>query len=245
MGEDYCKLTVGKGSPHKEAKMTIRGHEKSHNRRKKDAKDNGKGKKMSQEVLDKEMAVLKASVDAIIMLLEDCERGQRYGWTMKKKKIKWKMLQIKIKRRMYARLREELRAAELKVEDDYCRPKQKVYLDEEGIIDNFLTYWTSSDQQGDVMIKTSKEEEPCIFETNALCMFAGDEQSLEDVFMQVDEEMKLLEEMAVIEQVFKDTEDGQLLKTIMEDEDDESRGLGKKMANSLKTKGNCRLQKKE
>ena len=88
MREDYCKLTVGKGSPHKEANMTIRGHEIGHNRRKKYAKENGKEKKMSQEVLDKDIAEFKASIDAIIMLLEDYERGQRYGWTMKRKKIK-------------------------------------------------------------------------------------------------------------------------------------------------------------
>ena len=92
MREDYCKLTVGKGSPHKEAEMNIRGHERSHKRRKKYAKENGKGNKMSQEVLEKGIVELKTSSDAIIMLLEDYERGQRYGWTMKRKKIEWKLL---------------------------------------------------------------------------------------------------------------------------------------------------------
>ena len=100
MREDYCKFTMGKWSSHKEAEMTIRGHERNY-KRKKDAKENGKGKKMSQEALDKDIAELKASIDAIIMLLEDCERGQRYGWTMKRKKIKWKLLRKQIKRRMY------------------------------------------------------------------------------------------------------------------------------------------------
>ena len=207
--------------------MTIRGHERSHNRRKKDAKENGKGKKMSQEVLDKDITELKASIDAIIMLLEDCERGKRYGWTMKRKKIKWKLLQKQIKRRMYIILRGELKAVELKVKEDYCRPEQEVYLVEEGIIDDFLNCWTSLDKVRDVMKETSKEEEIYIFETNVLCMYAGDEKTLEDIFMQVDEEMKLLEEMDVIEQfliehVFKDTEDGQLLKTTMEAKNDES-----------------------
>ena len=79
MREDYCKLIVGKGNPHKEAEMNIRGHERSHNRRKKDAKENGKGNKSSQEVLDKDIVELKASIDAIIMLLEKCEKGQSYG----------------------------------------------------------------------------------------------------------------------------------------------------------------------
>ena len=178
--------------------MTIRGHEKIHNRRKKDAKENGKGKKMSQEVIDKDIAELKASIDAIIMLLKDFERGQRYGWTMKRKKIKWKLLRKQINSRMYIRLREELRVTELKVKDGYCRPEQEVYLAKEGIIDDFLNCWTSSDQLRDVMMETSKEEELCIFETNVLCMYVGGEKPLEDVFMEVDEEMKLLEEMDVI-----------------------------------------------
>ena len=92
MREDYCTLTVGKGSPHKEPEMTIISHERRHNKRNKDAKENGKGKKMSQEVLNKDIAKLKASIVAIIMLLEECERGQRYGWPMKRKNIKLKLL---------------------------------------------------------------------------------------------------------------------------------------------------------
>ena len=69
----------------------------------------------------------------------------------------------------------------------YCRPEQEVYLAEEGIIDDFLNCWTSSDQQRDVMIETSKKEEPSIFETDHLCMYADDEKPLEDMFMQVAE----------------------------------------------------------
>ena len=80
------------------------------------------------------------------MLLEDYEMGQRYGCTMKRKKIKWKFFWKQIKRRMYIRLKEELRVAELKVKYGYCRPEQEVYLNEGRIIDDFLNYWTSSDQ---------------------------------------------------------------------------------------------------
>ena len=63
------------------------------------------------------------------------------------------------------------------------------------------------------MIETSKKEEPSIFETHDFCIYAGDEQPLEDMFMQITEEMKLLKEMDVIEQflienVFKDTKYG-------------------------------------
>jgi len=113
------------------------------------------------------------------------------------------------------------------MEDSYCRHKQDVYLTKEGIINDFLNFWTSSNQQRDVMIETSKKKEPEFFETNDSCMYADDEQPLEDMFMYVAEEMQLLEEMEVIEQflidhVFKDTRDGQVLKTTKEDEDDES-----------------------
>ena len=88
------------------------------------------------------------------MLLEDCERGQRYGWNMKRKKIKWKLLQTQIKKRIYIRLREELREAELKVKYGYCRHEQEAYVAEEGIIDDFLNYWTISDQRRNVMKET-------------------------------------------------------------------------------------------
>lgn len=113
---------------------------------------------------------------------------------------------------MYIKLREELRVDELEVKDSYCRPEQEVYLAEEGIIDDFLNCWTSSNQQRDVMIKTLKKEEPSVFEADHLCMYAGSEQPLEDMFMQV----------------AADTKDGQLLNTNMEVEDDESNKTWKK-----------------
>jgi len=96
-----------------------RGSKRSHNKRKKDAKEDGKGEEMSQEIIDRYIVELKASVDAIIKLLEKCEKDQSYGWTTKRKKIKWKLLQKQIKRRMYIKLREEFRAAKLEMEDSY------------------------------------------------------------------------------------------------------------------------------
>ena len=93
---------------------------------------------------------------------------------------------------MYIRLREELITAELQMEDDYYRPKQEDYFAKEGIIDEFLNCQTSSYQQRGVMIETSKKEEPSFFETDDFCMYAGDGKSLQDMFMQVAEEMKML-----------------------------------------------------
>ena len=77
------------------------------------------------------------------------------------------------------------------------------------------------------MINTSKKEKPSIFGIDDLCMYAGDEQYLQDMFMQVVKEMKMLEEMVImekflIEHVFKDTKEGTMLKTTMKAGDDES-----------------------
>ena len=96
--------------------------------------------------MDREIAELKSSVDAIIVLLEKSMKDQSNGWTMRRKKIKWKLLQNQINRRRHIRLRKELRTVELEMEDDYYRPEQEDYFAEEGIIDEFLNYWTSLNQ---------------------------------------------------------------------------------------------------
>jgi hypothetical protein len=58
MEEACCSSQVGKESPHEEEMMTIDSHERSHKKRKKDAKADGK-LKMSQEDFDREMNELK------------------------------------------------------------------------------------------------------------------------------------------------------------------------------------------
>jgi len=68
--------------------------------------------------------------------------------------------------------------------------------------------------------------------------------------MRVAKEMKLLEEMAVIEQflienVFKYTKDGQMLKTTKEDEDDESSKTWKKDGRRLEDRGKVQIAKGE
>ena len=48
------------------------------------------------------------------------------------------------------------------------------------------------------MISEASNEEPCIFETNMLCMISGligNGQQADNVIMHVDEEVSLLEEM--------------------------------------------------
>jgi hypothetical protein len=92
MKEACCSSQVGKESPQKKMKMTTNGHEGIHIKRKrKDAKENCiKG--MIQEYLDIEMVELKEGLGVVMMFLEACEKDQCYGWTMKKKKVRWKLL---------------------------------------------------------------------------------------------------------------------------------------------------------
>jgi hypothetical protein len=62
-------------------------------------------------------------------------------------------------------------------------------------------------------------KEPYIFYSGTLCMFAylaGEEKQLNDVLMHVDEEMRLLEEVAkieilLVEHVFMDREDDETI----------------------------------
>ena len=151
---------------------------------------------------------------------------------------------------MYIKLRKELRAIDLEMEDDYYRPEQEDYFAEEGIIDEFLNYWTSLDQQKDVMIETSKKEEPSIFETDDFCMYASDEQYLQDMFMQVAEQMKMLEEVTIMEQfldqhVFKDTTDVQMMKTTMEAGGDESSEIWQRKDKQSGDKRKLQIAKEE
>jgi hypothetical protein len=96
MGKACCNSRVGKEIPQKEEKMTIKSHgedsNRSNNKRKVNAKENGRETKMSQEEFDKEMVELKKELSILIMLLEEYEEDQRYGWTLKKKNVRWRSL---------------------------------------------------------------------------------------------------------------------------------------------------------
>ena len=85
--------------------------------------------------------------------------------------------------------------------------------DEAEIIDSFLNSLISSELHEDEMVG-ALDEKPYVLKSNDLCKTIGNKEHLNDVFMQVDEEMKLPEEMVEIEKflveyVFKDNEDGQ------------------------------------
>ena len=68
-----------------------------------------------------------------------------------------------------------------------------------------MNYRNSSEEHEELIIEASNED-PCIFETDMLCMFSsltGEEQRLDNVLMHVDEEVRLLEEMAETERYFE------------------------------------------
>jgi hypothetical protein len=97
MKEACCNSQVGKESPQKkEENMTTDSHEGSHKKRKKDAKEDGiKG--MSQEDFDRELDELKERLSMIEKLLDEGEKDQWYGWILRKKKVRWNSLQVKLR----------------------------------------------------------------------------------------------------------------------------------------------------
>jgi hypothetical protein len=125
-------------------------------------------------------------------LLQESEKDQRYSWILRKKKVKWHMLQMKLKHRLCARLRKELREVEYGVKVHYCEPEQGSFLgaDEDKDVDersdeSLMNYWTSSDQHEGLMVEASNgAREPYILKYDNLYMVAGfadDGQSFEVV----------------------------------------------------------------
>jgi hypothetical protein len=47
---------------------------------------------MSQEDFDREMDELKERISMIEKLLNEGEKDQWYGWILRKKKVRWKLL---------------------------------------------------------------------------------------------------------------------------------------------------------
>jgi hypothetical protein len=190
---------VGKESPQEEEKMTIDSHERSHNRRKKDAKADGR-LKISQEDFDREMVELKEKLSMIENLLDECEKDQWYGWTMKKKKVKWKLLQTRLRQSMYAK--RELRVAEYGMQVIYCEPEKgdilgEGYEENERLAGSLMNSLQSSYQHDDVLIEELDEAtRPHSFYSDTLCVIAGNEK----------EETGLL-----VETVIKDEEGGNMI----------------------------------
>jgi hypothetical protein len=47
---------------------------------------------MNQEEFDREFVELKERLNTIMKLLQEGEEDQRYGWVLRKRKVKWHML---------------------------------------------------------------------------------------------------------------------------------------------------------
>ena len=75
---------------------------------------------MSDEEYEREMDKLKAHLSILEEVLQKYEEDQRYGWTMKKNKVKWHSLQVYLRKRMYARLKEGFRTPVYEMEVCIC-----------------------------------------------------------------------------------------------------------------------------
>ena len=62
---------------------------------------------MSDEKFDREMADMKAHIDMLMKLLQESDENQRHGWILKKRKVKWPMLQVKLKHKLSSWLKKE------------------------------------------------------------------------------------------------------------------------------------------
>ena len=106
--------------------------------------------------------------------------------------MRWHSLQVKLRQKIYSRLKEELRGVESEIEVSYCELEHGTLLGEddetdEEIIYYFLNSLISSETHEDEMDETP-DEQYYVFEYNALCMIACIEEYLSDVFIQKETE---------------------------------------------------------
>ena len=93
------------------------GSERGHSRRvTEDAKANGMRKRLTDEEYWKLFAEIKEEFNELKRRIEE---SQRVGWLMKRR-VNWKPLQLRLRQKKIALLREELTAAELKEEIYAC-----------------------------------------------------------------------------------------------------------------------------
>ena len=199
------QLTVehGEEAHREERKMTTDSHAKgssaSQNRVKENASTIGR-KRMSDEEFDREIVEMKIHLSVLMELLHENEEDQRYGWILRKRRVKWPMLQVKLKHRLSAWLRKELRETEYELRGCICEPKQGPILREESKED-----FADNGQPSTTVIKIDKDvwhhidtmlikcDEGMTKEipTNGM---VGDSFMLEGRDIAFKEEMKLLEE---------------------------------------------------
>jgi len=69
----------------------VKGSKRSHTKKKEIVKTIGR-EEMNQEEFDREFVESKKRLDTIMKLLQEGEEDQRYGWVLRKRKVKWHML---------------------------------------------------------------------------------------------------------------------------------------------------------
>ena len=152
-----------------EKKMTIDSHsrdsQRSHNRRYNNKYAKEKGKKMSQEEIDKEFIELKEQLNALRRMLEE---SHRLGQVLSKKPVKWHKLQRRLQQKEVKWLKGKLK--EVEMEESICEPEQGEFLGDSE--DEDLKTETSSKTKGSHG-----------FKSNNLCMFAG--QTCEGKFVDI------------------------------------------------------------
>lgn len=80
--------------------------ERSRKRRKEDAKENGIKRSMSQEEVDKEVVEMKVKPNVIIELLQEGKEDKQRRW-IRRKKVNWKKLQVKLEHRLNGQLNDK------------------------------------------------------------------------------------------------------------------------------------------
>jgi hypothetical protein len=121
------------------------------------------------------MVELKVNLSVLEEWLQEYGEDQRCGWTMWKKKVRWHSMQVKLRQRMSAKVQEELRATEYKMNVCLYEPEQEVFFNEdveERPIESLIC------QHEDMLMgKSDGAREPYIFKTDNLCVVAGDGKS--------------------------------------------------------------------
>ena len=182
-----------------EKKMTTDGHsrgfEEDQSRRtmkKEVAKENDK--RMSHEEIDKEIIEIKEQLNVLRMILEE---NQKQGWALRKKSMKWSKLHRRLQQKQVKWQVEELREAELEMEEYICIPEQGEILGEDedwSFVKDLMNHMKDSEQQGDRMTKASSETtRSYAFKTDSLCMTTGiarERKAFEDIF-RIDEDLEV------------------------------------------------------
>ena len=111
---------------------------------------------LSQDRLDRRLAEIEVQLEIMEGLLQGDKEDQRYGWIFPKK-VKWHMLQMKLKNKFNPKWRETFRAVEHEDKSCMCEPEQGKILGED-------------EDEGKGADEIQKSH---IFKSDILCMVTG------------------------------------------------------------------------